>query len=406
MRASFCFMRFIFLIGLLCPFQWVQSQTQPNSYNLKNGISRPNTLATHPFGILFYTLPQNFKESPDPSATIGLQFNSGNVWGQPVTTFLPSDENIRQQLENIPFFSRIFEFDESNLPSESYSFQYDGVIKDIRLVLGFPVGKQNEVTLTARSFLLTDGTFPFSFVTSDRFIEFFHRNIAGGDDPFGRERLGLDQAGIRYVDRNGREFDIAKNEFVFSGIEGAYYLYSNPNNANLFFNLGFHIGANLSRLNSSLDLGLSFNGLKKYRLTSNSDFRIGTGIGILRRDLVNFNTNQTDLGTSNYFGNLEAHLEYSKKSRGGTFHSFGINYRIQTPYNNKAEEDYYVPFSPTRIARWHEASRHLYRFPSYWSFIYTITKKVEFSIYLQQDLLVNNTPDIQTGLQLRIPVFL
>ncbi len=406
MRAGFCFMRFIFFIGLFCPHSWVHSQTLRDSNNLKNGISRPNTLATHPFGILFYILPQNFKEAPDSSTTIGLQINSGNVWGQPVTTFLPSDENIQQQLENIPFFGRIFQFDEANLPSDSYSFQYDGVIKDIRLVLGFPVNKQSELTVTARSFTLTDGTFPFSFVTNDRFIEFFHGNIAGGDDPFGRERLGLDQAGIRYTDRNGRVFDIVENEIVFSGIEGAYYLYSKPSKDNLFFNLGFHVGINLSRYNSSIDLGLSFNGLKKYTLTSNSDFQIGTGIGILRKDLVNFNTNQTDLGTSTYFGNLEGHLEYSKKSGRGVFHSFGINYRIQTPYNNKAEENYYVPFSPTRIARWHEASTHLYKFPSYWSFIYTITKKIEFSIYLQQDLVVNNAPDIQTGIQLRIPVFL
>ena len=406
MRAGFCFMRFTSIVGLFCSLQSGYSQAPLDMYHLKNGISRPNIIATHPFGILFYTLPQNFKETPDKSATINLQINSGNIWGQPVTTFLPSDENIRQELENIAFFSRIFQFDESNLPSESYSFEYDGVIKDIRLSLGIPISKRGELSLTARSFILTDGTFPFSFVTSDRFIEFFHRNIAGGEDPFGRERLGLDQAGIRYIDRVGRELNISKNEFVFSGIEGAFYLYSSPFKNNLFFNLGIHLGTNLSRYNSSLDLGLSFNGLKKYKLTSNSAFQIGTGIGILRKDLVNFNTNQTDLGTSNYFGNLEGHLEYSKKSRGGTFHSFGINYRIQTPYNNKAEEDYYVPFSPTRIARWHEASRHLYRFPSYWSFIYTVTKKVEFSIYLQQDLLVNNTPDIQTGLQLRIPVFL
>ncbi|MEM7381570.1 MAG: hypothetical protein AAF361_10300, partial [Bacteroidota bacterium] len=137
---------------------------------------------------------------------------------------------------------------------------------------------------------------------------------------------------------------------------------------------------------------------------TNQQFLVGTGLNLLRRSMISFSEDQTDLGTSSFFGSFEGHLEYNRKTRRGGSHSIGVNYRIQTPYNNKEEEDYYVPFNPDRIKRWHEASRHLYKFPSYWSLIYSFTKGIEFSVYLQEDLLVNNAPDLQTGIRLRVPL--
>ncbi|MFD0864072.1 hypothetical protein ACFQ1M_17795 [Sungkyunkwania multivorans] len=376
-----------------------------DSTSFKNGISKPTTLATHPFGILFYTLPHNFKYQADRTSSLDLQLSSGNIWGQPVTAYIPTNADDRARMKDIAFFSRIAFFDPENSPSESYTFEYDGVVKDLRIALNIPLAKKQELLVTARAFMLTDGSFPYATITGDQFIESFHSNIAGGEDPFGRRVLGLDKAGIKYTDRDGNSLHISKDQFVFSGIETAYYYYPELlREKNIHLNFGAHLGTNLSKYNTSVDLGMSMAGVKTYRFSKNRSILVGLGLNLLKKDMISFVNDQTDLGTSSFFGSLETQIEFTRRNRNGGHHSLGINYRIQTPYNQKKEEDYYVPFNPDRIKRWHEAARHLYKYPSYWSLVYSFTKKAEFSIYIQQDLLVNNAPDIQTGIKFALPI--
>ncbi len=396
------------MVAIVLVIQNLRPQQSPTEQisNLKNGISKPSTLATHPFGMLFYTLPHNFKLEADKVATIDFSLGSGNIWGQPVTTYIPLDSEDRQRLGEVDFFSRTQQFDPENSPSESYSIGYDGIIKDLRLKVSLPLGKKYDLSFAARSFVLTDGRFPFTLLTGDRFIEFFHSNAAGGEDPFGRKFLGLDQAGIEYIDRKGTRLNINNGEFVFSGIEAAFYHYPKWfENSDIAWNFGLHMGANLSKYNRSFDLGFTAGGVKWIYLNNRKQILLGFGAGLLRKKLIEFSENQTDLGASNLFGSFEGHIEYSLGDARNGYHSFGLNYRIQTPYNQKKEEDYYVPFTEERIKRWHEASRHLYKFPSYWTLVYSFTKRTELSIYLQQDMLVNNAPDFQTGIRFKLPIF-
>ena len=382
-----------------------QSSYSEQALNNKNGISKPVTLPTHPLGLLFYRLPHNFKMNPDSRFSIDLNMSSGNVWGQEVTTYVPTDPDDRERLEDVEFYSRIFEFDTINSPYESFTLQYDGIIKDIRIKATIPVGKKYEVTVSARSFYLTDGSFPLDIFTNDGFIEGFHTNGIGGEDPFGRKELGLDQAGIAYTDREGRELEIVNGDFVFSGIEAAGYYYIDSFSANnIFMNLGMHLGGNFSQYNNSLDIGASIAGLKDFDMKNNNHLYIGLGLNLLRQGMIAFSDDQTDLGTSDYFGSFEGHIEYTIGNRKGANHSFGINYNIQSSYNKKSEQDYYVPHNPDRLKRWHEASRQMYKFPSFWSLMYSFTRNLEFSVYMQQDLLVNNTPDFQTGIRIKIPI--
>lgn len=391
-------------IIVLCPLQITVAQNTASDIHLKNGISKPNTLATHPFGILFYTLPHNFKSQPDHIPLLDIHLSSGNVWGLPVDVYVPSLSGDQARMEALPFYSRNFRFNPTESPAEYYFFQYDGVIKDLRISLSIPMGPRNELSVSARSFLLTKGKFPFSTITGDQFIEFFHSNIAGGEDPFGRRVVGMDQAQIHYVDRNGNSLNLMEGAFIFSGIETAFYTYSRLlAKHHIILNFGAHAGLNLNSINTSLDLGISVGGIKNFNPNSKGQFLVGMGVNILRKRSVGFSGNQVDLGTSSIFGSFEGHLEYCKRTSNQAYHSIGLNYRIQTPYNNKNEESHYVPSSPDRIARWHEAARHLYKFPSYWSLIYSFTRKTEISIYLQQDMLVNNAPDIQVGANLKIP---
>lgn len=390
---------------LLIQPTFAQKNSLQDSLTLKNGISKPNTIAAHPLGMLFYNLPHNFKLKASRRPSIDVQLSSGNIWGQPTTTYIPSLPEDRLEIKNIEFYSRIFHFDAINSPSQSYSFEYDGVIKDLRITAILPKGERSDLAIALRSFLLTEGKFPYTLFTGDQFIEFFHSNVAGGEDPFARRIIGLDQARIAYTDRSGQLLEISNKKFVLSGIEISHYHYPRLwSDLDIHLNLGLHLGANLSRYNRSIDLGFSTAAVKQVALSGNKTVLLGLGLNLLRKSTIKFQQNQTDLGTSNLLGSFEGHLEASMKSKRLGFHSIGINYRIQTPYNNKKEEQYYVPFNSDRVGRWHESSRHLYKYSSYWSLIYSFTKKTEFSIYLLQDLLVNNAPDFQTGIRVKLPL--
>ncbi|MGX1928044.1 hypothetical protein [Flagellimonas sp. 2504JD4-2] len=394
---------YVVCLCLLLSVQFGTAQKVHRSF--KNGISKPYTQATHPFGVLFYTVPHNFRARAEQVSSLNFQLSSGNIWGQPVTTFVPTLGIDRSQLTNLEFYSRGSQFNQDISPSESYTIAYDGVIKDFRITSTLPLSNKNDITITARSFLLTKGTFPFTTITGDRFIEFFHETIAGGDDPFGRELLGVDRAQIAYTDRNGNSLSIADGEFVFSGIETAFYHYPELlSKHHIYINLGAHLGTNLSQYNSSMDVGFSIAGLKEFQSSGSIQALFGLGLNVLRKGIISFQPNQADLGTSNFIGSFEGHFEVYKQTNNNGYHSIGLNYRIQTPYNHKKEEAYYVPTSQERIKRWHDASRQLYKYQSYWSLIYSFTKKTVFSVYLQQDMLVNNAPDLQTGIRLKIPL--
>ncbi|MEX0312598.1 MAG: hypothetical protein AB3N18_00350, partial [Allomuricauda sp.] len=294
----------------LCLLLSVQFGTAQKVHRpIKNGISKPYTQATHPFGVLFYTVPHNFRARAEQVSSLNFQLSSGNIWGQPVTTFVPTSTIDREQIAVLDFYSRGPRFDQNSRPFQSYTIAYDGVIKDLRITSTLPLSNKNDLTITARSFLLTKGTFPFTTITGDRFIEFFHENIAGGDDPFGRELLGVDQAQIIYTDRNGNSLSITDGEFVFSGIETAFYHYPELfAKHHIYINLGAHLGANLSQYNNSLDVGFSVAGLKEFQSSGSIQALFGLGLNILRKSIISFQPNQTDLGTSNFIGSFEGHF--------------------------------------------------------------------------------------------------
>jgi hypothetical protein len=54
---------------------------------------------------------------------------------------------------------------------------------------------------------------------------------------------------------------------------------------------------------------------------------------------------------------------------------------------------------------WQNGFEKLYEYQSAWSCLYTYGRKeYSFSIYIKEDLYLNNSPDIQTGISLKIPL--
>lgn len=395
MKKVFLFsLYFIFCHTKSYGFQLEQGEMLPLS-----SIEKPNILSTHPFGLFFNRLQGNFKSGPTENFQLNLYANSGNVWGTPVTVYVPKDETIRQQVRAHAWHQAQYFFDAEALETETYNLQIDGVIKSFRIESKFALNEKSEITIGSRFFMLTSGKTPFSLITGDDFIENFHEKIAGGDDPFDRKVFGLNRAQINYTDRNGQTMTIERNDLVFGGFETSYYYYpTNWSTTSFKANIGSHLGINLSKYNTSLDIGTTFNGIYNYKVNEKSSVNIGFGLGVLRKSLVNFKSNNLQFGTNKFLGNLESVIAYKFISNKRTAHTIGLDYYFQTRLNKREELDYSIPIRhPNAHKSWGHGVTNLYKTNNYWSLYYAFGKKTIKTLYLQQDLQVNNNPDIQTG---------
>ncbi len=368
----------------------------------KNGITKHSILSTHPFGIFISRIQGNFKTHASDKTNFKISLESGNVWGTPIKTYIPNDEEIREQVQNHQWHQAQYFFDEESLDAKSYELQIDGVIKGLRANIVLNLAKEHELNIGLRSFMLTKGKFPFSIFTSDEFIEYFHENIGGGDDPFDRGVFGLNKAYIKYTDRNGNTMEIKNGNFHVGGLETSYYYYPESlinKKKNLHINFGAHLGTNLSKYNSSIEIGLSSNAIKTYAFSDNKNFQVGLSLGAIRKNAINFKDDNIDFGTNDFIGYLESALEYNYVSKKGTIHSFGADFYVQSPLNKIAERDYMIPIRhPDAHNAWGHGVTNLYEFNDYWTFMYSFTKKNTLTIYILQDFTVSNNPDIQTGI--------
>jgi hypothetical protein len=402
MKFNICFAISLMLIVQFNGFSQVKDSTLVSS---KNGITKHSILSTHPFGIFISRIQGNFKRNPVKKTTFKFSLESGNVWGTPIKTFIPNDEDVRDLIRDIPWHQAQYYFDEDTLNSQSYELEIDGIIKGLRANAEVKLSKKHELSVGLRFFMLTKGRFPFSIITNDEFIEFFHENIGGGEDPFDRRVFGLNQALIKYTDRNGNTLNIDNGDFLAGGLEASYYYYPESlinQKRNLHFNFGAHLGTNLSKYNSSIDLGLSANAIKTFTFNTKNNFQIGLNLGILRKNAFDLKYNNIDFGTNDFIANLESALEYNFVSKKGIMHSFGANFYVQSSFNKIDERSYIIPIRhPDAHDSWGHGVTNLYEYNDYWSFLYSFTKKNTLTIYLQQDFTVSNNPDIQTGISYR-----
>lgn len=125
------------------------------------------------------------------------------------------------------------------------------------------------------------------------------------------------------------------------------------------------------------------------------------------KNFINLKNNNIDLGNNSLLATLEGHIEFTKYTKKGNYNAFGINYHIQSRFNKKAEESYYKLLGKWREINggWQNGVATLYKALSNWSIVYTYSKRnYKLSLFLNQDLLVNNAPDFQTGIALNIPI--
>lgn len=349
----------------------------------------------------FSRLQGHFEMNAPVKNYLNISLESGNVWSPEVKVYIPKNEFDRAIIREYNWDQAHRAFDENTIKKDSFNIANDGVIKGFKANLNIRLGSKHELQIGLRTYLLTKGKAPFTILTGDKLIEDFHDNIAGGSDPFDRRIFGLNKANIKYLDRNGNNLNINAGQFFATGLETAYYYYPKflkNKKQNFSMNLGSHLGVNLSKNNASLDFGLSTNAIKTFTINDKTNFNIGTSLGVLRKNVVDFKSTNLEFGTNNFIAFTETALEYSFRSRKGTIHTFATDFYIQTSLNKKDEFEYIIPIrNENAFNSWGQGATNLYKNNDYWSFIYSFGKKTTTYFYLQQDLTVNNNPDLQTG---------
>lgn len=405
-------LRIIFVFLILFSFSLFadgQENKGDNFLNTSIGsteIIQANLLGNHPLGIYLMRLESNFRIAPVAKKYLSIQLSSANVWNPRVTAYKPLLESDRIFLSTIPWHNREFSFDYNSIPTESLSLHADAVIKGLLLSFVMPLAKHQEIQINLRSYLYTKGKFPFSILSSDQFLEYFHSNIAGGEDPFARRVYGLDRVEMHFIDENEKVIEKTDGDFVIPGLE-MHYTYFVPSSflasRKVYFNIGAHLGINTTSYNPSSDIGISAAFIKQYELNQNQNIQMAVGGSYsLPRwfkwgEPVNINNT-----ISNY--TIDCQLSYRAILANKNKWEIGLHYHHQSPYQDPKELEGIILTGERISSHWHYAISHLYENLTVWSLIFNYsTSKYSLSVYASEDLKVNNAPDIQTGIQLSIP---
>lgn len=319
---------------------------------------------------------------------------------------MPHDAEATRFLSMHPWHKRdsIFQAMPRNYDSTVYSS--DGVMRTFNMSVRFSVSSFSEIEITGRALWLTGGEQPTALITSDGFIEDFHSNIKGGEDPFGRKQYEYNEAEIFYLDRTGKSLHLKKGQVVMPGVQVNYHMYANNKELKKYriqASAGLHLGFNIPAFSRSVDAGIS--GVLQKQFTSKGKhlYTIAAAGGLLRQQLWAANTH-VDFARSKWLPSLESMFEYRQQKGRQHYWAFGLNFYYLGSYHPAGQFNDVTPIGNRYSSHWHLALTHLYRNSQYWSLIYTLGRKCVWSIYMLQDFKVNNGPDFQTGIAVELPL--
>jgi hypothetical protein len=399
MKKIFIF--FVFLVFI--SFASAQSFTEDfwrNEIENSSDIIKPNLLSTHPLGMYISRINHNFKIKSPEKYSFSFEISSGNVMLPYVKSYELTNPVDQKIAESFPWHDREFVFNLNEIPAEIREFKADGVIRSYRFTFSLPLSVSHELNFGLRMHSLDKGKYPFSFFTSDESIEWFHSNIAGGDDPFSRRYYGLNKADIFYKDENDNSITMKNGDFGIQGFEVNYFYYPKlamNKNHKIYLNFGTHLGINVSKYNPVADVGISSSVIKKIVVRDKNIFTVGLSAGALRQRVIQFG-DRVNISNQKVLYSFEGLLDYKRKLKSGKYISYGINYTFQTPYNKKKDFDHVILTGERVKTHWQHAISHLYQNLEGWNFIFTYSvKQFSYFIYAREDIKVDNAPDLQTG---------
>lgn len=396
---------YFLVVNSLLSAQSIKKDTIKNEIEDALDIIKPNTLSTHPLGVYISRINHNFDIRSSKKSSFTFEISSGNVFLPFVKSYELTNLTDQKIAESLPWYNREFQFNLNEVPSKTKEFSADGVIRTYNFTFSLPINSYHELSFGVRSFSLDSGKFPFSIITSDKNIEWFHSNIAGGKDPFSRLYYGYDKAGILYKDENNNYIKMNAGNFKIAGIELNYFYYPKlkiNQKHNLYLNYGAHLGINTSRYNPVVDMGVSSSVIKKIVFRNKNTMTFGLSAGALRQGIIQFG-DKVNISNQPFLYSLEGLFNYKKKLKNNNYFSYGINYTIQTSYIKKKDFDYVVLTGERIKTHWQQTIYHLYQSLHGTNIIFTYSdKKITYFVYLREDFKLDNAPDLQSGIGIKM----
>lgn len=370
------------------------------------GCYKPFILATHPLGQFISRVSHNFNTAPPQRTSISVGMSSANVWQPEVKGYFPLDDNVVQALSKVRWDQRDSVLQSYPRNYDSAVFSSDGVLRTFHVNVRVKLSSNSELEVLGRALLLSGGSPPTALLTSDAFIEWFHSHIKGGEDPFARRQFPFNQAGISYLDRAGRKFNLNKGDWIVPGIQLNYFYYANSSWFNRHYlqgSMGVHLGVNTIAFNRSIDAGISATLQKQFNSGRKSTYTLGASGSALRQRILDFG-NRVDFSHNNVLKSMECMFEFRRALNNGRRWTIGLNFYYLDSYQPTNEFDAVTPVGNRISSHWHLALTHMYRNSQYWSLVYSYGRSVIWSVYALQDFKVNNGPDFQTGFSVHFPL--
>lgn len=392
----------IFLYSSLCR---AQSKTDSLEHKHPSSVFYAIRLSTHPLGMLSSRTDNTFQTEAAKKISLAINLSSGNVWLPYVKAYQPMNEEDKTLMRALDWNDRDYFYDQENKPSESIEFQADGVFRFFQIQLNLPLTEKHELKINTRAFTLDEGKVPWSLLTSDRLIEWFHSHISGGEDPFARRVYGLDQAYMSYVDENGKSLEVIKGQLSWSGFDLAYTHYpgfKGLQKHQIYTNFGMQLGVNVSQFNPSLDLGFNASLVKNIAFNNSQQLRLGVGLSSFHQHLVRFGDG-VQLRNKHSLLSSELLVNYIIPGKRNGYFSLALSYYIQSSYNKKRDFETLVLTGDRIVSHWHYSISHLYKVLSANYLIFSYAKgAVAYSVYIREDFSVDNAPDAQVGIGIKI----
>ncbi|MGB0403139.1 MAG: hypothetical protein ACPGEG_03515 [Salibacteraceae bacterium] len=376
---------------------------QNDTTTLKPQLIVPNTLQAHPFGLYYGRTSHNFKQSASNKIKLNFNLSNANVWMPKTTAYSPYDKSELEKVDHIIWHHKPVLYNVDSIPAAKRELEIDAVYRVYRFNVGVPLAKNQELQIGLRAFSIDGGTPPSSLITSDQFVEWFHSNVAGGEDPFGRKEAEYNQAYVRYVDFNGDSLIMKKGDFVLAGIDLTYSYFptwSFAQNHDIFSHMDLNIGTNFSKANTGLDIGITATTSKNFKLNPKNQITFGASASALSIGIIESKTN-IELINSPFLFSSEFVLTYTLLTKKKASWTVGINWWAQSSFIEPDKFDDFVLQGERTTTHWHLTTTHLYRPLSSNSIIFSYAKKnYSISVYLREDLTVDNAPDAQTGIEI------
>lgn len=356
---------------------------------------KPYILSNHPLGIFTSRVNHNFNFKPS-LFLVEFSISRGNVWLPPVESRLPNSNTDREFLSNHVWHRRNWQMENSSITDyKSRSMFADGVFSSYYLSFKSPLNSFFDIHSNVRINSLSGGKLPYSLLTSDEAIEWFHSNIAGGEDAFGRKRTGYGNALLEYKDVNNNRISLKENSFLMSEISTYLNFYPNYNFKNINFNLSGLTSISQMKKTWYFDLGFSGSAIKHFELKKNQ-LDWGVSCGILFPSV--FQTQKVIINNVNRLFSAETHLNYTIPTKNNDAYVIGLNFHAQSNFHSMNERKYNVIYQDGVTSHDHYGVSHLNRWLNGWTFILGYNwNKTSLNAFFREDFWVDNAPDVQVG---------